>query len=68
MLVKGLSALRISAEVKRLELLASNTAIRILRLPNQILDLRQSHADLQFGEFAVGSGCANDFPIDCAIR
>ena len=62
--IKGLCALCISTEVKRLVLLASDTAIRSVRSPNQVFDLSQRHADLQLGEFAVRSGYTKDFPHD----
>lgn len=62
--IKGLRALRISTGVKRLELLACDPAISIVRLPNQVFDLCTRHADLQLSKFAARSGYPDDFPIN----
>ena len=56
----GFRPLGISAEIKRLVLLAGHPAICFVRRANQILDLFTGHSNLQLGEFAFRGRRSND--------
>lgn len=60
-LVKSLRALCISAEIERLVLFSCYSAVGLVRLSDQVLDLFHSHADLQLREFTGGGRNADDF-------